>query len=231
MIKIENTEVFGFNAALRAMRNPKDSWDKSDSQPGDYWSGVSAENTIIGPNDLKLLTNLTAAGSEHRKVLRFIKVWVTMTLPRYVLTELDTYKVGCDRMSCSTMHKLGHTELTNDDFQLPPLPAVLDYLNDLGKKYREGDKKDYSLVKLMKANLPESFLQRSDFCMNYETCLNIFRQRKDHRLDEWKFISVLYNTSICNWIFSLPYMSELLKAAGLVKSVELSTARAFGKLS
>lgn len=215
-MKIENTEVFGFNAALRAMRNPKDSWGLSDSSLSPYTISCYPEGMGIGPNDLKLLTNLTAAGSEHRKVLRFIKIWVTMTLPRYVLTELDTYKVGCDRMSCSTMHKLGHTELTNDDFQLPPLPEVLSYLNKLGKEYRDGGKKDYKLVKLMKANLPESFLQRSDFCLNYETTTNIFRQRKDHRLDEWKYTKEANDSSICNWIAGLPYMEELLIAAGYI---------------
>jgi hypothetical protein len=114
------------------------------------------------------------------------------------------------------MHKLGHTELTKDDFQLPPLPEVLTYLNDLGLNYRAGGKKDYELVKLMKANLPESFLQRSDFNLNYETAINIFRQRKNHRLDEWKFTGELNHESICNWIASLPYMRKLLTAAGQI---------------
>jgi hypothetical protein len=211
-MRIENTQVFGFQAAVRSMRNPMNSWDKSDSScnPNEYTCFE------MGDNDLKLLQNLTKAGSEHRKVLRFIKIWATLTLPRYVWTEFDTYKVGCDRMSCSTMHKLGKTLLTQADFQLPIATQVLDSLNQMGEQIRcmkAGSTDANHLLRMIKNSLPEGFLQKADVAMNYETALNMFRQRKDHRLPEWRFTGEANHNSICNWLFSLPLMAELTKAA------------------
>ena len=208
---IENTQIFGFQVAFRAMRNPMDSWDRSDSSMGRD-EGAGCEGFVPGPKDLELFLKLAKNGPEHGKQLRFIKIWVTLTLPRYVWTEFDTYKVGCERYSCSTMHKLGTRELTNEDFQSPPLPAVLDYLNGRGKLYRDDGKKDYDLVRDMKANMPESFLQKSDISMNYQTALNIFRQRRNHRLQEWRFTDGKGN-SICDWIYRLPLMEEIVKVS------------------
>jgi hypothetical protein len=218
-MKIENTEVFGFCAALRSMRNPLDSWDKSDTIWGlpecRDWADCRTTDTpvIIGVKDLELAKKLIINGSEHRKFLRLIQVWATWTLPRYVWTEADTYKVGMTRMSCSTMHKLGHRDLETKDFQDGEvLPTVLEYLNDLGRKFR--DTKDYSLVRKMKKALPESFLQKADVNFNYETAMNMFRQRKNHRLPEWRLhdsTEVSEEQSICDWLYGLPHFKELVE--------------------
>jgi hypothetical protein len=221
-MKIENTEVFGFRAALRAQRNPMDSWDRSDSifrtaEASEFAGGNfihCPEFSLIGPKDLELLTKLTKGGTEHRKAIRLIQVWATFDVSRYWWIEADTYKVGLTRVSCSTMHKLGTRPLTQEDFAYPILPEMLDLLNELGVSFRET--KDYKLVKKMKNNLPEGYLQRADINLNYETAINIFRQRKNHRLDEWKFTNHADNASICNWIYSLPYMPQLLESAGYV---------------
>lgn len=219
-MKISNTEVYGFRAALRAMRNPKDSWDKSDSRfgpntslPDHYrWDGtigdlLCSEFPNIGPNDLELALKLIRGGSEHRKFLRQIIVWVDFTLPRYVWQELDTYKVATVRNSCSTMHKLGHRDLTGDDFEKGGLvlPETLTQLNILGRQYREN--RDYTTVRIMKAILPEGFLQRATWTGSYETLLAMHRQRKSHRLPEWSG-----EGGICEWIRSLPYMTEFIAA-------------------
>jgi hypothetical protein len=215
---IQNTEVFGFQSAIRSMRNPMNSWDKSDS----YFSEShmsTYECMDIGPDDIKLMQNLIKAGPEHRKALRFIKIWATLTLPRYVWTEFDTYKVGCERMSCSTMHKLGKTTLTQSDFQLPIASQVLDSLNQMGEQFRcmlAGSADANQLLRLMKNSLPEGFLQKADISMNYETALNMFRQRKDHRLPEWKWTGENNYNSICNWIHSLPLMALFIKGGGHV---------------
>jgi hypothetical protein len=215
-MKIENTEVFGFCSALRAMRNPMDSWSKSDTgwQARFYWEWPDIICTDapkdIGPEDLKLAKKLIAAGSEHRKFLRLIQVWATWILPRYVWTEADTYKVGMTRMSCSTMHKLGHKDLTLEDFEGGyVLPETLETLNDFGKKYRET--KAYDYVRLMKNILPEGFLQRADVNFNYETAVNMFYQRKYHRLPEWCLDPGEKKVSICNWLYRLPHFKELVE--------------------
>lgn len=231
-MQIGNTEVFGFNAALRAQRNPMDSWVKSDSvwnlwgskeqeEREDQFGIVTDAPAEIGPEDWALFTKLGKNGTEHRKALRMIQVWATMILPRYVLTEFDTYKVGVTRLSCSTMHKLGHKDLDSSDFAYNDvLPETLETLNRLGKEYREGGKKDYDLVRKMKRYLPEGFLQRGDFNLNYETAINMFRQRKNHRLEEWRYTNGT-GTSICDWISRLPYMKNLLIAIGEIKDVAI----------
>lgn len=226
---IFNTEVYGWTAALRAMRNPMDSWDKADTDiikwnNHDYLKYDIQINTdapsTVGQKDLELLLKLAKNGTEHRKVLRMIQVWVTWILPRYVWTEADTYKVSTTRMSCSTMHKLGHRPLVASDFQdLDVDQDVLDKLNSLGQEYREGGKKDYSLVRKMKRRLPEGFLQRADMNFNYETLLNMFKQRYNHRLEEWRFVeNGNWNSSLCNWIYSLPHMDKLI---GIFKNVAI----------
>ena len=224
MLRITETEVFGFWAALRDMRNPMESWDKSDSRFGD--SGVDQgfrvkipEFPEIGKNDLELACKLIKGGTEHRKFLRQIVINFVIEAPRYVWQEIDTYKVATVRNSCSTMHKLGHRPLTEKDFiDGEVLVSTLRELNRLGQEYRDGGQKDYDLVRKMKRYLPEGFLQRAGFHMNYETAMSMFRQRKSHRLAEWRWTGgvkvVDSRQSICDWIFSLPYMACFLDAAG-----------------
>jgi hypothetical protein len=197
-MKIENTTVLGFESALHGMRNPMNSWNKSDSEfVGGYFVG-------IGLNDNELAKKLIKAGPEHRKFLRLIHVSCFITLPRYIWQELDTYKVSTVRMSCSTMHKLGMTDLVEEDFQdNDVLPETLMYLNELGKKYRIN--KNIEILRMMKKLLPEGFLQSADYDMNYETAMNIYYQRKNHRMSEWSG-----KGGICEWIESLPMMNEWL---------------------
>ena len=164
-ILIENTEVYGFRAALRAMRNPMDSWNKSDSNYHVQYTGPWGRNIkvpelpVLGDADLKLAHKLIRGGTPHRKFLRQIIVWVDFTLPRYIWQELDTYKVATVRNSCSTMHKLGHRDLIQEDFAAPIPLSLLNELNQLGEDYRII--KDYNYVRDMKNILPEGFLQKS----------------------------------------------------------------------
>lgn len=225
-MKIENVEVYGFRAALRGMRNPMDSWDKGDtvfdynetiqiaSAPASrefYYGKITVpEHPVLGPNDLKLACKLVEGGSEHRKFLRQIQVWFDITVPRYVWTELDTYKIATVRNSCSTMHKLGTRDLAQADFELPIPDYLLTDLNKIGEEFRN--------AKVMKATvkmnelrhkyknlLPEGFLQKATFTMNYETVLNMYHQRKNHRLPEWKLSSP---GSITSFLINLPFIPD-----------------------
>lgn len=233
-MKIQNTDVYGFHHALRAQRNPLENWHLSDSnlgEPGLFpWQ-------IMGPKDLELLLKLTKRGGSHRKALRFINIYATLTLPRYVWTEFDTYKVSCTRLSCSTMHKLGHRDLTVEDFQDNDVSEnTLNELNELGREYRrlkaEKAPKAYNLVRKMKRRLPEGFLQRADVVFNYEVAINMFMQRHDHRLEEWRFDydkdkktvdpKKIEDLSLCNWLYSLPFMPKILKAAGFAGFSEIN---------
>ena len=234
MVYFSNTTVFGFEAALHGMRNPKNSWGKADSQfysksssqpvlhLNDYQraslSYTVPESPIIGPNDKDLMRRLISAGSEHRKFLRAIDIWAFIETNRGCWQEIDTYKVGTVRNSCSTMHKLGSRDLNTDDFQDQyVLPETLYLLNLLGQRYRET--KDFDLVIQMKRMLPEAFIQGADYKMSYETALNMFSQRKNHRLPEWKWsgpdgpkqpLDCCKRMSICDWICTLPYMPEII---------------------
>lgn len=213
-MKIEHTQVFGFEAALRGMRNAKESWDRSDTR---VLAVQGERRPDVGPNDLRLACQLIAAGGDHRKFLRQIMVWVDFTLPRNVWQELDTYKVATVRNSCSTMHKLGSRELTADDFEKGDVhPAVVAELNAMGvcyrtpSLYREDDGKLYSGVTLlehMKHRLPEGFLQRATWSGSYETLLRMYYSRKDHRMPQWSGPE-----GICEWIKALPYMDDFLAA-------------------
>jgi len=239
MLRITETEVFGFRAALRDMRNPKESWDQADSLFGkdetddpvrniehiallSKWQelGITVpELPDIGKNDLERACKLIKGGTEHRKFLRQIAINFVIEAPRYLWQEIDTYKVATVRNSCSTMHKLGHRPLTEKDFiDGEVLVSTLRELNRLGQEYRDGGQKDYDLVRKMKRYLPEGFLQRAGFHMNYETAMSMFRHRKTHRLAEWRWTGgvkvVDSRQSICDWIFSLPYMACFLDAAG-----------------
>ena len=197
-MKIENTEISGFKAAIRGMRNPMNSWSLSDTD-----INQESSNFIFGEKDNELAKKLIKSGKDHRKFLRLIHVSVDLTLPRYIWTELDTYKVSTVRASCSTMHKLGSEPLVPSDFQDEKvLENTLYHINELAKRYR--DKKEVSVLRDMKQILPEGFLQKATFDMSYETAMTIYFGRKNHRMTEW-------TESICPWIESLPMMAEWLK--------------------
>lgn len=210
MIEFENVEVFGWEAAIRGMRNPLNSWDKSDSNFNVYLTLKDR----IGNNDLKLMKSLVKAGSDHSKFMRMITVTVDITAPLYWWKEFDTYKVGTVRNSCSTMHKIHEKEFTLDDFSIEDF-EVEDgeiFLSDcfknvvadcemLRKKFVETGNKKYwrGLIQL----LPESYNQRATVQLNYAVLRNMYHSRKNHKLDCWR--------TFCNWIESLPY-SEVITA-------------------
>ena len=230
MIEFENVEVFGWEAAIRGMRNPLNSWDNSDSwygcKCGDYGKTESkycdehctADCTFcIGPNDLDLIKKLIAAGSDHSKFMRMINVTVDITAPLYWWKEFDTYKVGTVRNSCSTMHKIHEKEFTLDDFSIDDFEVGNGeiFLSDcftnvvadcemLRKKFVEtGDKKYWlGLIQL----LPESYNQRATVQLNYAVLRNMYHSRKNHKLDCWR--------TFCEWIETLPYAKELICDVG-----------------
>ena len=210
-MKFENTEVWGFEHAVRGMRNPLNSWDKGDSG---YIDRRFNDQFHIGKNDLDLAQRLIKAGSEHRKFLRQIFVSVDITAPLYWWKEFDTYKIGTVSNSTSTMHKLASTPITRDCFEMDDFSddnyvlvieekwnETVEYLELLRKKYNET--KDIRYWKELIRLLPESWLQRRTITMNYENILNMYRQRKNHKLTEW-------SKSFCDWIKTLPYAEELI---------------------
>ena len=219
-MKFENTEVWGFEHAIRGMRNPLESWNKGDSHYDIEEVMVDEEvvlergKYIIGSNDLQLAQTLIRAGSEQRKFLRQIFVAVDITAPLYFFKELDTYKVGTVANSTSTMHKLASTPITIDCFEMGDFTPLIDnfkidlswqtimtYLEQLRQRYNETKDKRYwkELIRL----LPESWLQKRTITMNYENILNMYRQRKNHKLTEW-------SKSFCDWVKTLPYAEELI---------------------
>lgn len=219
-MRIENIRVFGFESAFRGMRNPKDSWDKSDStfyQSPAVFGGPFADETVvpevpfIGEADMDLACRLIRRGGEHRKFLRQIMVWVDLTLPRYVWTELDTYKVATVRNSCSTMNKLGSNDLSQADFQSPVPHPALDNVNSLGLVLREAKKTvgARNARQQLKNDLPEGFLQKSTYSMSYETVLSMLQQRGNHRLPEWRLDA---EGSICHFLMNLPLVPQFFKA-------------------
>ena len=211
-MRFENTAVYNIYNAILGARNPMNSWDKSDSVFKGYNGKI--ENTSIGKNDLELMQKLIKAGSEHRKFLRQIFVSVDITAPLYFFKELDTYKVGTVANSTSTMHKLASTPITLDCFEMGDFTPFIDnfkidlswrtvvsYLEQLRQKYNETKDKRYwkELIRL----LPESWLQKRTVTMNYENILNMYRQRKNHKLTEW-------SKSFCDWVKTLPYAEEFI---------------------
>lgn len=218
MIKLENTEVVGWEAAIRGMRNPKNSWDRSDSGwspdwPEDHgllletdWEGW--QELRIGPNDQKLMKQLAKGGSVHAKYRRMIVVYVDITAPLYWWKEFDTYKVGTVANSCSTMHKLTDKEFTLDDFShehlwdgaIATLKDVIKDLNYSRNRYLESNDKKWwwQMIQL----LPSSYNQKRTIMMNYEVLTGIYEHRHDHKLDEWR-------EDICHWIEELPF-SEII---------------------
>ena len=234
MLKIENTEVVGWEAAIRGMRNPMNSWDKSDSRfsllddCGDCTHCNlrfdECNEQQIGPNDLSLMRKLRDAGTDHRKFMRMITIYLDITAPLYWWKEFDTYKVGTVANSCSTMHKIHEKEFTLEDFSCEHLYAedeidgmyysttaeeeftstdvlkvVIESLNNYRKMYlATKDKKDWwQMIQL----LPSSYNQKRTVMLNYEVLANIYKSRRNHKLDEWH--------TFCDWIESLPY-SELI---------------------
>ena len=229
MIRFENVGLASpeqMEFIIEGMRNPMNSWEKSDSYAGHEYMGTGNEYFKLGENDHSLMQRLSNAGTEHRKYMRMMPVYVRITAPLYWWKEFDTYKVGTVANSCSTMHKIQAKEFTLEDFScehlgvfipaeknggvedyknlwIAALEETIDYLNVARTFYnRETDpklKKDYwwQMIQL----LPSSYNQTRNVMMNYEVLANIYRQRKNHKLDEWR--------EFCKWIASLPY-SELI---------------------
>ena len=221
MIKFENYEVVGWEHAIRGMRNPMNSWEKSDS--GWYSIGIPTSNPAaindkclsqkycLGDNDLDLMKRLRNAGTDHRKFMRMITVYLDITAPLYWWKEFDTYRVGVEKNSCSTMHKIHAKEFTLEDFSceklydpLGDLRPIVDRLNVYRERYLETkDKNDWwQMIQL----LPSSYNQKRTVMLNYEVLTNIYKSRKVHKLDEW--------VEFCKWIESLPY-SELITGRSL----------------
>lgn len=237
MLKTENAEVIGWEHAIRGMRNPKNSWEKSDSN-WRYVAPAQRENHIlasysddsefwIGPNDADLMNRLRNAGTDHRKFMRMITVYLDITAPLYWWKEFDTYKVGAVANSCSTMHKIADKEFTLEDFSHEHLLSMANndagdalFLNDANNIRVDGDDllgliinvlnyyrgryiktKDKRYWWQMIQLLPSSYNQRRTVMLNYEVLANIYKSRRNHKLDEWH--------TFCDWIESLPY-SELI---------------------
>lgn len=219
MIKIENVEVFGWESAIRGMRNPMNSWDKSDTVYGTYWGDIDGHKCFdndgftLGNNDFTLMKSLVKAGSDHSKFMRMINVALDITSPLYWWKEFDTYKVGTVRNSCSTMHKITEKEFTLDDFShehiyddvstepssLKVLLSIIDTLNRYRHLYLVSKCKGdwWQMIQL----LPSSYNQRATVQLNYAVLRNMYHSRKNHKLDEW--------VEFCRWIETLPY-SELI---------------------
>lgn len=200
MIKVSNVSVMNFENAIRGMRNPLNSWDRSDS----FWDVSSIDdNFILGENDLALAMKLANAGSDDRKFLRQIFVSVDILAPLYWWKEFDTYKVGTVANSCSTMHKIHEKEFTLADFSweqldepgLQLLEATIDYLNHNRKNFVATKDKRYwhNMIQI----LPTSYNQLRTVTLNYEVLRNMYHARKHHKLDEWR--------ELCKRIESLPY--------------------------
>lgn len=249
MLKIENTEVVGWEHAIRGMRNPMNSWKKSDSHIVDCDGECSlcgayelvsddscmaslGDNVIIGPNDRKLMAKLAKAGTDHRKFMRMITVYLDITAPLYWWKEFDTYKVGTVANSCSTMHKIAEKEFTLENFShehlldeayhrdwitsamvdedvtsphkvwatpLDILRFTIEMLNSYRENYLDTkDKEDWwQMIQL----LPSSYNQKRTVMLNYEVLANIYKSRRNHKLDEWH--------TLCDWIETLP-LSEII---------------------
>jgi len=216
MIKLENFSVSGWDAAIRGMRNPMNSWEKSDSGRCIY-NDDDPDYYYVGKNDLQLMKQLVAAGSDHSKFMRMINVTVDITAPLYWWKEMDTYKVGTVRNSCSTMHKIHSKEFELHDFScehliidsmnpnapLAALTHTINVLNEYREKYLETTNKLYwwQLIQL----LPSSYNQRATVQLNYAVLRAMYHARKMHRLDEWR--------KFCEWCESLPYAELITEVA------------------
>ena len=215
MIKLENTEVIGWEHAIRGMRNPMNSWEKSDSLFFDdseghvckIGQGMELDFIELGHNDHKLMMSLAKGGPVHAKYRRMINVYVDITAPLYWWKEFDTYKVGTVANSCSTMHKIHAKEFLLEDFSTDHLEDfswnrlgdLVEYLNVCRTNFLITKDKRWwwQMIQL----LPSSYNQKRTVMLNYEVLANMYRSRKSHKLDEW--------ISLCEWIKTLPY-SELI---------------------
>ena len=227
MLKISNFEVMGWEHAIRGMRNPMNSWEKSDSEFSvcecEQWPHDIKKSLVeLGPNDLDLMKRLRNAGTDHRKFMRMITVYLDITAPFYWWKEFDTYKVGTVANSCSTMHKIAEKEFTLEDFSCEHLinesvtEETIEYnptdlwfhghlfntvrmLNNARERYLKTKDKKYwwQMIQL----LPSSYNQKRMVMLNYEVLANIYKSRRNHKLDEWH--------TFCNWIEVLPY-SEII---------------------
>lgn len=242
MLKIEKTEVVGWEAAVRGMRNPMNSWDQSDSHyesealechdlSGDPTKVYMVDKYVLGSNDLDLIMRLRAAGIDHRKFMRMIEVYVDITAPLYWWKEFDTYKVGTVANSCSTMHKIAAKEFTLEDFSCEHLLDVttskdnesvyldgiyrtsrgvllniIDCLNHFRKLYLKTKDKKYwwQMIQL----LPTSYNQKRTIMLSYEVLANIYKSRRNHKLDEWH--------TLCDWIEGLPYSDMITGGAAFL---------------
>ena len=234
MIKLEKTQVVGLETAIRGMRNPMNSWEKSDSVLD---AGIYTTDLIIGMSDYNLMMSLAKSGTDHAKFRRMIVVYVDITAPLYWWKEFDTYKVGTVANSCSTMHKIADKEFTLLDFSdehmlgidmeegrlcevtnkdlcfkgdpdvaYNPMDALfitIGILNKARKLYLETGNKRYwwQMIQL----LPSSYNQKRTVMLNYEVLANIYKSRKNHKLDEWR--------KLCDWIKDLP-VSEVITLEG-----------------
>lgn len=212
MLKSENFQTYGWESAIRGMRNPMNSWEKSDStwEPQfDTATGPVVGAFVIGQNDLDLMKRLRKGGPDDRKYLRQIFVSVDITAPLYWWKEMDQYKVGTVTNSCSTMHKIASKEFTLDDFSIEhlyedvikvPFNSIIDCLNFFRGLYLQHHDKDdwWQLIQL----LPSSYNQKRTWTANYEVLCNIYNARKNHKLDEWH--------TFCDAIANLPYAKELI---------------------
>lgn len=253
MIKIANVEVIGWEAALRGMRNPLNSWENSDSR---WFLGGTGPKTeeyrfvkthgdyalYIGQNDQALMKKLCKAGTDHRKFMRMITVYIDITAPLYWWKEFDTYKVGTTANSCSTMHKIADKKFTLDDFScehlndephhrdwiesavvdeditsshkvwmtpLDILRCTIEMLNDYRENYiNTKDKNDWwQMIQL----LPSSYNQLRTVMLNYEVLANMYKSRKNHKLDEWR--------TLCEWMKTLPYSELITGEDGVVDAI------------
>ena len=203
MIKIENIDVYGFEAAIRGARNPMNSWDRMDSC---YNNGEFE----IGENDYKLLKNLTIAGPEHRKWNRMVTVTMDITSPLYWWKEYDTYKVGTVANSCSTMHRIHAKKFEMSDFSVEHLRSlkvmheIIDELNFYRDKFNKSKSKDdwWEMIQL----LPTSYNQKRTVHLNYEVLGTMYHQRRHHKLDEW--------VEFCDTIKTLPYSEFITREFG-----------------
>nr|DAZ45188.1 MAG TPA: hypothetical protein [Caudoviricetes sp.] len=214
MIKLENVVLASpeqMEFIIEGMRNPMNSWVKSDSDTTKY-DEIYDINFLLGENDHSLMQRLSNAGTEHRKYMRMMPVYVRITAPLYWWKEADTYKVGTVANSCSTMHKIAEKEFTVDDFSTEHfrwisercLKDTIDVLNGYRNDYIRTKDKDYwwQMIQL----LPSSYNQTRNVMLNYEVLANIYRQRKNHKLDEWR--------DVCKWIKGLPYSKLIIGEEG-----------------
>ena len=227
MLKIENIEVLGWGHAIRGMRNPMNSWEKSDSflcreveddtcpEDCSFIGKCPVYGTedffVLGNNDYTLMKNLRNAGTDHRKFMRMITVYLDINGPLYWWKEFDTYRVGVEKNSCSTMHKIHAKEFTLEDFSceklydpLGDLRPIVDRLNVYRERYlKTKDKNDWwQMIQL----LPTSYNQKRTVMLNYEVLANIYKSRRNHKLDEWH--------TFCDWVSEVLH-SEIITGAVL----------------